>query len=130
MGAKGHSIHKVGRLQRFGVGAVALFALLGLSACVPAGGGGGGGPAPITYQAFTSSGGTGFATYSVPGGTQQETVPSGWSLDVGYIDFAYISVQNDSDFGSVTCVLIRNGVIIVQNTSNGAYAIATCHDPF
>jgi hypothetical protein len=72
----------------------------------------------------------GFATYSVPGGTQQETVPSGWSLDVGYTDFGYISVQNDSDFGSVTCVLIRNGVVIVQNTSNGAYAIATCHDPY
>jgi hypothetical protein len=124
---KGRSRRRLGWLRRLAVAAVAVFALTGVTGCF---GPPSGGPAPITYQVFVSTGWTASLTYSVPGGIQQEDVGTGWSKDVGYTDFAYLSAQNNGAFGSVECVLIRNGVVIVHNVSHGPYAIATCHDPY
>lgn len=41
-------------------------------------------------------------------------------------DFVYLSVQNSSDAGSITCQIFVDGVQISSNTSDGAYKIATC----
>jgi len=37
----------------------------------------------------------------------------------------YISAQNNTSSGNVTVKIIRNGVVVKQNTSYGGYAIAT-----
>lgn len=41
-------------------------------------------------------------------------------------DFVYLSVQNASGSGSVTCRIFVDGVEISSNTSDGAYKIASC----
>lgn len=41
-------------------------------------------------------------------------------------DSVYLSVQNAADSGSVTCRIFVDGTEISNNTSDGAYKIATC----
>lgn len=41
-------------------------------------------------------------------------------------DFLYIAAQNSQDYGSVTCIIEVDGVVVKRNTSHGAYTIATC----
>jgi hypothetical protein len=41
--------------------------------------------------------------------------------------FLYISVQNQGEHGTVTCRITVDGVVVSENTSSGAYTIATCH---
>lgn len=41
-------------------------------------------------------------------------------------DFLYISAQNSKEYGSVTCIIEVDGVVVEQNTSHGGYTIATC----
>lgn len=40
--------------------------------------------------------------------------------------FAYVSAQNDTDSGTVTCAIVIDGKVKQTNTSSGAGAIATC----
>lgn len=40
--------------------------------------------------------------------------------------FLYIAVQNKAAFGSVTCQIEVDGVIVSENTSHGGYVIASC----
>ncbi|TFD10072.1 DUF2510 domain-containing protein [Cryobacterium sp. TMT1-2-2] len=40
--------------------------------------------------------------------------------------FLYISAQNRGDRGTVTCKIIVDGVTVSENTSSGAYGIASC----
>ncbi len=75
-------------------------------------------------------------TYSSASGTVQNTVDvpmKNQSGGVGVImkgaaipTFAYISAQNDGASGSVTCKIVLNGTVVAENTSTGAYKIATC----
>ena len=41
-------------------------------------------------------------------------------------EFVYISAQNSTDSGDVTCAITVDGELLVTNTSSGAYVIATC----
>lgn len=62
------------------------------------------------------------------GGTEQQTVPLPWKR-IYYMlpgEFAYISAQNQSDKGSVTCSIELDGTTVKESTSSGAYVIATC----
>ncbi len=40
--------------------------------------------------------------------------------------FVYISAQNTGGSGDLTCSITVDGVVISENTAQGAYAIATC----
>ncbi|HET8535912.1 MAG TPA: hypothetical protein VFL73_01915 [Solirubrobacteraceae bacterium] len=42
--------------------------------------------------------------------------------------FVYLSAQSHEERGSITCRIVRvdNGRVISENTSSGAFAIATC----
>lgn len=54
------------------------------------------------------------------GGTRgvRFTAPSGQSL--------YVSAQNTGETGDVTCRITVNGTTVAENTSSGAYSIASC----
>lgn len=41
-------------------------------------------------------------------------------------DFLYISAQNQDRYGSITCSIEVDGVVVKTNTSHGAFTIATC----
>lgn len=41
-------------------------------------------------------------------------------------DFLYISAQNSNEYGSVTCIIEVDGVVVKTNTSHGGFTIATC----
>lgn len=43
-------------------------------------------------------------------------------------DFTYISAQNNGEFGTVECEIVRGGEVVSEATSRGAYVIATCSD--
>lgn len=68
-------------------------------------------------------------TYSNQHGdtTQHSNQGSGWYY--WFIpqsgDFLYISAQNQCDYGYVTVKIVQNGVTLRENTSSGAYVIAT-----
>jgi hypothetical protein len=40
--------------------------------------------------------------------------------------FLYLSVQNSQGYGSVTCQIKVDGVVVSQASGNGGYMIATC----
>jgi hypothetical protein len=71
-----------------------------------------------------------------PDGTRQETgraLPLRTSNNtpcVAYTfyagDFIYISAQNEGGSGTVICTIKVNGRVVANNTSDGAYTIATC----
>jgi hypothetical protein len=50
----------------------------------------------------------------------------GISFDMNSGDFVYLSIQNGTDSGSVTCIVEVDGIQILTNTSQGAYSIADC----
>ncbi|RIK35109.1 MAG: hypothetical protein DCC58_20875 [Chloroflexi bacterium] len=63
------------------------------------------------------------------GGTAQEDVRvSRWEKNytMSRGDFAYISVQNGIDSGTVTCEILLDGRPWKKTTSSGAYVIASC----
>lgn len=78
----------------------------------------------------------GSITYATPAGTAQESdvdVPlKTTSGDIGKTytmrsgAFAYLSIQNGTETGSVICVIEVDGIVAAKNTSNGAFSIATC----
>jgi hypothetical protein len=48
------------------------------------------------------------------------------SYTMEYGDFAYISAQNDDNYGGVTCKILVNGKVWQEASSEGAYVIAKC----
>ena len=40
--------------------------------------------------------------------------------------FVYISAQNSGETGTVTCRITVDGLVISENTADGAFSIATC----
>ncbi len=74
-------------------------------------------------------------TMETPSGTSQgsdKAVPlrtdagNGITLSFSRGSFVYISAQNQGESGTVTCRITVDGKIISENTSSGAYSIASC----
>lgn len=76
-------------------------------------------------------------TIATPSGTRQVSdaaVPvtreasgeRGLEMTVAPGEFLYISAQNNHDTGTITCRITVDGVVISENSSSGAYAIASC----
>lgn len=85
------------------------------------------GSADVTYEVVTYDGGD--VTMKTPTGTSQQSVSTESifrfnDFDPG--DFLYVSVQNDTDRGSVECSIYVDGERVSRNYSSSAYGIATC----
>ena len=84
----------------------------------------------VTADGNTGGGRTGMVTAQTDnGGTSQGTgaLPFSDTLTSFHTgDFVYLSVQNQQPAGSVTCRIAVDGVVVSENTSSGAYVIATC----
>jgi hypothetical protein len=95
-------------------------------------------PVHVTYHVTGSADGVDI-TFETPDGTAQgagKAVPLGAPGEEpgmrisGFLpgDFVYISAQNTGEDGTVTCRIVgSDGATISENTSDGAYAIATCN---
>jgi hypothetical protein len=62
-------------------------------------------------------------------GTEQASgalVPARLVYEMRPGDFAYVSAQNDGEYGDVTCLITVDGVAISSNTASGAYTVASC----
>jgi len=88
----------------------------------------------VTYE-VDGSATSASVTMEMPSGTSQVSVDlplTNQDGDVGVTNkfsrgsFVYISAQNKESYGSVTCRIKVDGAVISENTSSGAYAIATC----
>lgn len=89
----------------------------------------------VVYQADGVGTAQGLFNLQTPTGGQQSVAalplqtasggsPSFSGLESG--QFLYISVQNQSASGTVTCSIVLDGKVISSNTSTGGYVIATC----
>jgi len=99
-------------------------------------GGGGGGtystPIPssysVTYEISGSASSVSITLSNAQGGTEQGEykVPfrKTYTMDRGA--FAYISAQNQGEFGTVTCKILVGSTVWKESTSTGAYSIADC----
>ena len=76
-------------------------------------------------------------TVQTPTGVQQKnnlavpignptTGERGFRIHASSGTFLYIAAQNERSYGSITCRITVDGVVIAQNTSSGGYVIATC----
>lgn len=88
----------------------------------------------VTYY-VEGSAGTASLTMATPSGTEQATVAlplinTRGEIGVGHRasrgEFLYISAQNQDESGTVTCRITLDGVVVSENTSSGAYGIASC----
>lgn len=98
-------------------------------------------PAPemVRYEVDGDGGATGaMVTYATPDGQQQHTIDlpmtnqaGGTGVQFPYSDdeFLYVSAQNQDEYGSITCRIYVGDQKVSENTSSGAYAIATCQGP-
>jgi hypothetical protein len=82
------------------------------------------GTASVVAVTIEKPSGTEQANVSVPltnkGGTR------GLTLKFERGDFVYISAQNQGESGTVTCRITVDGEVLSENTSSGAYSIASC----
>jgi hypothetical protein len=123
-------------MKKFAVAAVAAAGIaLGVGACAPP-------SAPttpppshsVTYEIESAGGLNGGTpsvdlTYQTPTGVGQVNGAStGWTVNYTMPDggFMYVSGQNATEYGTVTCRIKVDGNVVSQNTSSGAYSIATC----
>jgi hypothetical protein len=60
--------------------------------------------------------------------TEQRDVLVPWEVTYTMAagQFAYVSAQNDNDWGTIECVIELDGVAWEQAKSSGAYKIASC----
>lgn len=75
-------------------------------------------------------------TFETPTGTQQQSVSlpltakstgaEGLRMNFRAGQFLYMSAQKDDNYGTVTCRIYVDEVLISKNSSSGDYAIATC----
>jgi len=82
----------------------------------------------ITYEVTGTAGEYSYTIENSSGGTQQGYTGNGVFYEDWFFDdrFIYLSVQNQTAGGTVTCTIKRNGEVYKQTTSSGAYVIATC----
>lgn len=50
----------------------------------------------------------------------------GLSMEFAPGAFVYLSAQNNRGYGTVTCRITVDGVVVSENSASGGYAIATC----
>jgi uncharacterized lipoprotein NlpE involved in copper resistance len=80
------------------------------------------------YEVSGSAGNYGITCEGAPSGTvQYSDVGSGWTYKWTQTGtrWLYMSAQNNTNSGSVTVKIIRDGKVVAQQTSSGAYVIAT-----
>ena len=86
------------------------------------------------YYEVTGTGDSFSVTYENADGntSQKSSVKSGWiySWKQKGTCWLYLAAQNNSDHGSVTVKIVREGKVIASNTSNGGYAIADVSGDF
>jgi hypothetical protein len=80
------------------------------------------------YEVSGTAGDYSITCEGAPSGTvQYSNVGSGWTytwIQTGK-RWLYMSAQNNTDSGTVTVKIIRDGQVVAQQTSSGAYVIAT-----
>jgi hypothetical protein len=80
------------------------------------------------YEVSGSTGNYSITCEGAPSGTfQYADVGSGWTYKWTQTGtrWLYMSAQNNTSSGSVTVKIIRDGKVVAQQTSKGAYVIAT-----
>ena len=80
------------------------------------------------YEVSGSAGDFSITFEGAPSGTvQYSNVGSGWAYTWTQTGtrWLYISAQNNTSRGTVTVKIIRNGKVLAEQTSNGAYVIAS-----
>jgi hypothetical protein len=80
------------------------------------------------YEVSGTAGDYSITCEGAPSGTvQYSNVGSGWAYTWKQTGtrWLYMSAQNNTDSGTVTVKIIRNGKVLAQQTSSGAYVIAT-----
>jgi hypothetical protein len=86
-------------------------------------------PAEVTYSVTGSAARAEITMENGQGGTEQTTVSLPWSQPVDGArsgQFVYISAQNQSGYGDVTCTIRVNGADFKSSTSSSEYGIADC----
>lgn len=85
-------------------------------------------PSSYKYEVSGTSGNYSITCEGAPSGTvQYSNVGSGWAYTWTQTGtrWLYMSAQNNNSNGSVTVKIIRDGEVLAQQTSSGAYVIAT-----
>jgi hypothetical protein len=80
------------------------------------------------YEVSGSAGNYSITCEGAPSGTAQySNVGSGWTYKWTQTGerWLYMSAQNNTSSGTVTVKIIREGKVLAQQTSSGAYVIAT-----
>jgi hypothetical protein len=80
------------------------------------------------YEVSGTAGDYSITCEGAPSGTvQYSNVGSGWAYTWKHTGtrWLYMSAQNNTDNGTVTVKIIRDGKVVAQQTSSGAYVIAT-----
>jgi hypothetical protein len=80
------------------------------------------------YEVSGTAGDYSITCEGAPSGTvQYSNVGSGWAYTWKQTGtrWLYMSAQNNTDSGTVTVKIIRDGKVVAQQTSSGAYVIAT-----
>ncbi len=80
------------------------------------------------YEVSGTAGDYSITCEGAPSGTvQYSNVGSGWAYTWKQTGtrWLYMSAQNNTDNGTVTVKIIRDGKVVAQQTSSGAYVIAT-----
>jgi hypothetical protein len=82
----------------------------------------------VTYRIKGTAGSAVLTYRNARGGTEQSSVRLPWELsfDAKGGTFLYISAQNESTSGSVTCEILLDDESRTSSTSSGAYVIAEC----
>lgn len=75
---------------------------------------------------YSTSGNIGLVTMRMPDGIEQTDNGGPWVFEAQPGEFLSVSIQNDNDFGAVTCRIEVNSEVIAENTSDAAYGIASC----
>lgn len=88
-------------------------------------------PTAVTYRVTGTGGEAGTITYQVNGNTTQDSqVALPWAKDTevtGYLKFASVIASLPYDgSGSITCQVLVDGKVVVENTATGPGASASC----
>jgi hypothetical protein len=82
--------------------------------------------ADVTMQ--TPTGRSQQSDIDVPMMDQETNAPGLTFTEFGLGDFVYVSGQNSQSYGTLTCRIKVNGVVMSQNTASGGFSIATCEE--
>jgi hypothetical protein len=84
----------------------------------------------VTYRVTGTATEAALTYRNANGGTEQKDVPLPWELtfDLRGTSPLYVSAQNRTSAGSVTCEILFDGVSRTNATSSGAYVLATCSE--